>query len=552
MDDSTPSEPKPEEGARGYKWVLVCISLYVGALIYGLDTTIAADIQAAIIKRFDDVDQLTWIGTGFPLGSMCAILPAAAFYAVFDLKILFISSVVLFEVGSVLCGAAPNMNALIVGRVLAGLGGSGVYLGILNYFSLCTTNQERGRYMSGIGVVWGAGAVLGPVVGGSFSTSSATWRWSFYINLFVLPVLRTSNKNGANQSHRVIAAVCAPVYIFYLPSVKPPGASNIKVLKRLAAMDWTGFTLSSGALVCFVLVLTFDGTLWAWGTGRSIATWVVFGVLLIATTVQQKLKLFTNDANRMVPPGRILKNRSQILFNIQTACTVANIYVPLYYIPLFFQFVQGDSAIKAAVRLLPFILVLVSTNMISGVLLPRIGYYWAIYLVTGILMTTSGALMYTVHIDTNAGRVYGYSILLAVGSGLTFQSGYALAGIKASLKGWSGKDIQSAVSLQNISQVGGTLLCLLISGQVFQSVAFNNLKRVLGPKGYSEAQIRSVVAGAQSSLFELFDAGLARESTKAITGGISRVYIISIAAGGLSLIAALLMKKERLFGNQVA
>ncbi|KAF7590324.1 hypothetical protein BBP40_002974 [Aspergillus hancockii] len=527
---SPPSEVK-DDGPRtvhGFKWVLVCLSLYVGALIYGLDTTIAADIQAAIIKRFDNVDQLTWIGTGFPLGSICAILPAAAFYAVFDLKVLFIGSLVLFEVGSALCGAAPNMNALIVGRVLAGLGGSGVYIGILNYFSLCTSNQERGRYMSGTGVVWGAGAILGPVVGGSFSTSAATWRWSFYINL-------------------VIAAVCAPVYIFYLPSVKPPGASSVNVWKRLGAMDWTGFVLSTGALVCFVMVLTFDGTLWSWGDGRSIAVWVVFGVLLITTVVQQKFKLLTDDEHRMVPPGRILKNRSQVLINIETAATVANIYMPLYYIPLFFQFVQGDSAIKAAVRLLPFILILVSTNMASGALLPRIGYYWALYTVTGVLMTAGGALMYTVNIDTNAGKVYGYSILLAVGSGLTFQSGYALAGIKVSLKGWSGKDVQSAVSLQNVSQIGGTLLSLLISGQIFQSVAFENLKKVLSPEGYSDAQIRSVVAGTQSSLFEELNAELARESTKAITNAISRVYILSIAAGGLSLIAAVLMKKERLF-----
>jgi MFS family permease len=91
------------------------------------------------------------------------------------------------------------MDALIVGRTIAGVGGSGLFLGrfvkhiahtlltypvgTLNYFSLCTSENERGRYISGIGVVWGSGAVLGPVVGGAFSTSSATWRWAFYINL---------------------------------------------------------------------------------------------------------------------------------------------------------------------------------------------------------------------------------------------------------------------------------------------------------------------------------------------------------------------------------
>lgn len=108
-----------------------------------------------------------------------------------------------FEVGSVICGAAPTMDALIIGRVVAGIGGSGIYIGYnfflvseklsgtlgltlrstLNYLTVLTSSQERGRYMSGIGLVWGVGAILGPVVGGAFSQSPATWRWAFYINL---------------------------------------------------------------------------------------------------------------------------------------------------------------------------------------------------------------------------------------------------------------------------------------------------------------------------------------------------------------------------------
>ncbi|KAF2846067.1 putative efflux pump antibiotic resistance protein [Plenodomus tracheiphilus IPT5] len=521
----------PPRSVHGVRWFLVCSSLYVGALIYGLDTTIAADIQAAIIERFGDVSQLTWVGTGFPLGSVCAILPCAAFYAVYDVKILFLGSILLFEAGSALCGAAPTMNALIVGRVLAGVGGSGVYIGILNYISMCTSDKERGRYMSGIGLVWGLGAILGPVVGGAFSTSGATWRWAFYINL-------------------VIAAICAPVYIVYLPSLKPPGASSMSALKQLLAMDWVGFILSTGSLVCFVSALTFGGSTWAWSDGRTISMFVVFGVLLLLTVVQQRLHIFTTPEARMVPPARIITNRSQVLLNIQTAATVTNIFIPLYYIPLYFQFVHGDTAMMAAVRLLPFILILVTTNMAAGFCLARIGYYWAIYMVTGILMTVGGALMFTINIDSPAANIYGYSVLLAIGSGLTFQAGYAIAGVKAAQKGWSGTDIQSAVSLQNISQIGGTLLSLLICGQIFQSLAARNLERALAGQGFSAADIRSAIAGTQSQLFESLTPELVILATDAITQGMKNVYALSMAAGVLSLVCALLMKKERLFGMQ--
>lgn len=92
------------------------------------------------------------------------------------MKWVFIITVILFEAGSALCGGAPNMTALIVGRVIAGAGGSGIYLGSLQYFTVLTVEKERGFYMSLIGVFWGLGAVLGPVIGGAFSVSAATWR----------------------------------------------------------------------------------------------------------------------------------------------------------------------------------------------------------------------------------------------------------------------------------------------------------------------------------------------------------------------------------------
>jgi MFS family permease len=101
----------------------------------------------------------------------------------FSMKILFVVSLVLFEVGSAICGAAPNMDAIIVGRVIAGVGGAGVYVGGLTYISVLTTPNERPIYLAILMSVWGFGNVLGPVVGGSFATSAATWRWGFYINV---------------------------------------------------------------------------------------------------------------------------------------------------------------------------------------------------------------------------------------------------------------------------------------------------------------------------------------------------------------------------------
>ena len=172
----------------------------------------------------------------------------------------------------------------------------------------------------------------------------------------------------------VIAAICAPAYIFYLPSVKPPGALDASILSRLRSLDWVGFTGGSGTVAGFTMVLTFAGSIWAWDDSRTIATFVVSGVLLILLLLQQYFLILTTLEARMFPPSHILKDRTLILLNIATAAACTNIFVPVYYIPLYSAFVHGDSALMAAVRILPFIVFLASANMVSGALLPRISY----------------------------------------------------------------------------------------------------------------------------------------------------------------------------------
>lgn len=97
---------------RGFRWVIVCVSLYVTCFLYGLDTTIAADVQGPVTEAFGQVDQLAWIGAGFPLGSVCVILLLGTLYNSFNIKWIFIVTVVLFEAGSALCGGAPNSKSL--------------------------------------------------------------------------------------------------------------------------------------------------------------------------------------------------------------------------------------------------------------------------------------------------------------------------------------------------------------------------------------------------------------------------------------------------------
>jgi len=407
--DDAPSDDVRD--ITGFRWFLICFALYISALMYGLDTTIAADVQGAVIETFSDVPQLSWIGAGFPLGSVAVILPYGFLFTAFNMKWMYIAGIVLFQAGSALCGAAPTMNALIVGRVFAGAGGTGIYLGGLNHFSALTTRRERSLYLTGTGFVWGVGAILGPVVGGGFSVSSATWRWGFYINL-------------------IIGALTAPIYLFYLPSIDPAPGRSFR--DRAASLDYLGFALSAGVWVFFAMAFIFAGGQWAWDDGRTIAFVVIFAVLFAAYVLQQYFCIFTTPDSRCFP-GHLLRSRTQILLYVTTSSANAAMFFTTFYIPVYFQFTQNDDSLMAAVRLLPYLLILITVNLASGWALPKVKYYMPVCLVSGVLITLAASLFLAyLSPTTPTAHIYGFSILMGVGSGITMQLGYAVASLKVS------------------------------------------------------------------------------------------------------------------------
>ncbi|KAH7398271.1 major facilitator superfamily domain-containing protein [Pyrenochaeta sp. MPI-SDFR-AT-0127] len=490
---------------HGLPWFIICISLYITCFLYGLDTTIAADIQGPIIQAFGQVEQLAWIGAGFPLGSVCVILLLGSLFNTFNMKWVFIVAVILFEAGSALCGGAPNMTALIVGRVIAGAGGSGIYLGSLQYFTVLTTEKERGFYMSLIGIFWGLGAVLGPVIGGAFSVSAATWRWAFYINL-------------------VIGAISAPAFLFYLPPLRP--IQDVTFRNRLATIDFVGFFLGAGMWISFLLAFTMAGGQWPWNDGRTIATFVVFGVVLVLYVVQQYFAVLTTPARRAFPV-HLLYDRTQVLLYVVTAAGTTTLYVVVYYIPIYFQFVNDDEALMAAVRLLPFVVIGVTVNLISGSLLHLIKVYMIIYFIASVfLLVGGGPLM--VYLDPNSATatIYGLTILVAVGTGLSMVTGYTVATL--TLKP---EHVGGGLKLQNVSQIGGQVIALAFAGQIYQSTAIKNLSAVLSGNNYSAQEIRGAVAGSQSALLKELDEELRGRAIEAITHAMQMTFVLIPVAG---------------------
>lgn len=274
------TEEKPPRDIYGVRWALVVCAILSSTFLFALDNTIVADVQPVIVTHFGEIDKLSWLSVSFLIGAAATNLIWGKVFGHFEAKWTYIFCVLLFEVGSAVCGAAPTMNALIVGRAICGVGGSGMYVGVMTLLAATTTMHERPMYVGGTGLTWGLGTVLGPIIGGAFSDSSAGWRWAFYINL-------------------CIGAVCAPVYLFMLPVKDPrPGVS---FMDRAREMDYVGGILTIGAFVSGVMAVSFGGITYPWNSGKIIGLFVCSGVLFILLGLQQVYTVLTTTSRRIIP-----------------------------------------------------------------------------------------------------------------------------------------------------------------------------------------------------------------------------------------------------------
>lgn len=150
----TPAEETPPRDITGWKWVVVVLSILSSTFLFALDNTIVADIQPVIVRQFDSVSKLSWLSVSFLIGAAATNLVWGKIFGQFNAKWTYILCVTLFEVGSAICGAAPTMEALIVGRAICGVGGSGMYVGVMTLLAATTTIHERPMYVGGTGLTW--------------------------------------------------------------------------------------------------------------------------------------------------------------------------------------------------------------------------------------------------------------------------------------------------------------------------------------------------------------------------------------------------------------
>ncbi|KAK7961963.1 Bcmfs1 [Apiospora aurea] len=425
------------EYPSGIKLGLIILALCLSVFLIALDNAIIATAIPKISDEFNSLPDVGWYGSAYLLTTASLQLLFGKFYTYMKIKIVYLAAICLFELGSLICGVAQNSVTLILGRAIAGLGAAGIMSGALLILAHSIPLEKRPMYAGMIGSMYGIASVAGP--------------WCFFINL-------------------PIGAITVAVITFFFETSKENTTTtkDDTLVQYIMRFDPIGNLLFMPAVICLLLALQWGGTLYPWHDGRIIALFVIFGVLLVLFCATQiRLK-----ENATIPP-RIIANRTVWASALYIFFLGSAFYLMVYYVPIWFQTVQGVSAIDSGIRNLPVLITVVIFSIVAGAAVTGVGYYAPFMIAGTILMSTGAGLFYTFTPDIKAAGWIGYQVLFGAGVGMGMQQ--PLMAIQNVLPL---KDIATGTSIITFLQTLGGAIFVGVAQSVFtnqlvQSIAAN-------------------------------------------------------------------------------
>ena len=323
-----------------------------------------------------------------------------------------------------------------------------------------------------------------------------------------------------------------------IPSI--PTQTKRSVWDRILAIDPIGTILLIGAWVSGLMAISFGGLVYAWSSGQIIALFVVAGILLMSFLAQQIWNVGTTTECRSFPL-QFFKNTELSIVFVLECCASTLTYIPVYFIPLYFQFVRQDSAIMAGVRLLPLVIFLVAAIVVNGVIVTINGRYMPWFFIGGVLGLIGSALLYTVNVETSNAKLYGYSILIGAGAGSFLQLPFSVV---QSLV--SPEVIPKAIGFVTFGQLGAPSIMLSVVNAVFLNEASNNIASTFPT--IPRETIITILSGIGSDAFAHLDSSTQQQILRFIVNGLNRGYIVTMTSGGLALILSLFLSRAKMFG----
>ena len=522
---STASEPKdylPEQEAQQNelsktttetanlpfgKVIVIMACLFTVLFLVALDRLIIGVAIPKITDDFHSLGDVGWYASAYLLTACAFMLLLGRVYTFYNPKWVYLGSLAVFEIGSAVCGAAPNSNALIVGRAIAGLGNAGLFQGAVVIIVYIVPLHKRPQYMGLLGMVFGVASAVGPLLGGAF-TDGPGWRWCFYINL----------PFGA------VVLVALMLFLHIPDEMIKKEKTTFK--EKIAQLDPIGTFCFLPAIICLLLALQWGGVTYNWSNARIIALLVLFAILIIAFLLVQAWKKDTAT----VPP-RIFLNRSILAGSWFSFCNGGAMQTMFYFIPFWFQAIKGVSAVKSGIMNLPMVLGLVIASISAGILTRKLGYYAPWMLLSSILTPIGAGMISTFTPTTGHAAWIGYQALFGLGFGLGAQQPSVAAQTILPRK-----DVSTGAALMQFFQILGGAVFTSVGNNLFDSQLQRDLAAVPG------INIGSVASAGATALRNMVPSNLLPEVLLGYNDALRNTFYLGTALSAVTIFGSLAME----------